>query len=76
MTDVSNIAYAHDARRPKSGMKFVLASWGTRGDGEPCAAVCRELLRRGHEVRMAVAPVADRPPFGASREVHSADRLR
>jgi UDP:flavonoid glycosyltransferase YjiC (YdhE family) len=56
MTDVSNIAYAHDDRRPKSGMKFVLASWGTRGDVEPCAAVGRELLRRGHEVRMAVAP--------------------
>ncbi len=37
-------------------MKFVLASWGTRGDVEPCAAVGRELLRRGHEVRMAVAP--------------------
>ncbi|MBS4729556.1 glycosyltransferase [Mycobacterium sp. SM1] len=37
-------------------MKFVLASYGTRGDVEPCAAVGRELLRRGHEVRMAVAP--------------------
>ncbi|HZU46618.1 MAG TPA: glycosyltransferase, partial [Mycobacterium sp.] len=37
-------------------MKFVLASWGTRGDVEPCAAVSRELLRRGHEARMAVLP--------------------
>ena len=37
-------------------MKFVLASYGTRGDVEPCAAVGRELLRRGHEVRMAVPP--------------------
>ncbi len=37
-------------------MKFVLASYGTRGDVEPCAALGRELLRRGHEVRMAVAP--------------------
>ena len=37
-------------------MKFVLASHGTRGDVEPCAAVGRELLRRGHEVRMAVPP--------------------
>src|SRR5580693_1015992 len=37
-------------------MKFVLASWGSRGDIEPCAAVGRELLRRGHEVRMAVPP--------------------
>jgi UDP:flavonoid glycosyltransferase YjiC (YdhE family) len=37
-------------------MKFVLACWGTRGDVEPCAAVGCELLRRGHEVRMAVPP--------------------
>jgi UDP:flavonoid glycosyltransferase YjiC (YdhE family) len=37
-------------------MKFVLASYGTRGDVEPSAAVGRELLRRGHEVHMAVAP--------------------
>jgi UDP:flavonoid glycosyltransferase YjiC (YdhE family) len=37
-------------------MKFVLASYGSRGDVEPCAAVGRELLRRGHEVRMAVPP--------------------
>ncbi len=37
-------------------MKFVLASYGTRGDVEPCLAVGRELLRRGHEVRMAVSP--------------------
>jgi UDP:flavonoid glycosyltransferase YjiC (YdhE family) len=37
-------------------MKFVLASWGSRGDIEPCAAVGCELLRRGHEVRMAVPP--------------------
>jgi UDP:flavonoid glycosyltransferase YjiC (YdhE family) len=37
-------------------MKFVLASYGSRGDVEPCAALGRELLRRGHEVRMAVLP--------------------
>jgi UDP:flavonoid glycosyltransferase YjiC (YdhE family) len=37
-------------------MKFALASYGTRGDVEPCAAVGSELLRRGHEVRMAVTP--------------------
>jgi UDP:flavonoid glycosyltransferase YjiC (YdhE family) len=37
-------------------MKFVLACWGSRGDVEPCAAVGRELLRRGHEVCMAVPP--------------------
>ncbi|SON63808.1 putative glycosyltransferase [Mycobacterium simulans] len=37
-------------------MKFVLAVHGTRGDVEPCAAVGAELLRRGHEVQMAVPP--------------------
>ena len=37
-------------------MRFTLAVHGTRGDVEPCAAVGRELLRRGHEVRMAVPP--------------------
>jgi UDP:flavonoid glycosyltransferase YjiC (YdhE family) len=37
-------------------MKFVLASWGSRGDIEPCVAVGREFLRRGHDVRMAVPP--------------------
>jgi UDP:flavonoid glycosyltransferase YjiC (YdhE family) len=37
-------------------VKFVLASYGTRGDVEPYVAVGRELLRRGHDVRMAVAP--------------------
>lgn len=37
-------------------MKFALASYGTRGDIEPSAAVGRELLRRGHEVRLAVSP--------------------
>jgi UDP:flavonoid glycosyltransferase YjiC (YdhE family) len=37
-------------------MKFVLAAYGSRGDVEPCVAVGRELLRRGHEVRLAVPP--------------------
>jgi vancomycin aglycone glucosyltransferase len=37
-------------------MKFVLAGYGSRGDVEPCAAVGRELLRRGHDVQMAVPP--------------------
>lgn len=37
-------------------MKFVLATWGSRGDIEPSAAVGRELVRRGHEVCMAVPP--------------------
>ncbi|KZS67622.1 glycosyltransferase [Mycobacterium ostraviense] len=37
-------------------MKVVVASYGSRGDVEPCAAVARELLRRGHDVCMAVPP--------------------
>jgi UDP:flavonoid glycosyltransferase YjiC (YdhE family) len=37
-------------------MKFALAAHGTRGDIEPCAAVGLELLRRGHDVRMAAPP--------------------
>ncbi|MEE6138737.1 glycosyltransferase [Mycobacterium sp. 050128] len=37
-------------------MKFVLASYGTRGDIEPSAAVGRELQRRGHDVALAVPP--------------------
>src|SRR5271168_4428000 len=37
-------------------MKVVLAAYGTRGDTEPFAALGRELLRRGHDVCIAVAP--------------------
>lgn len=37
-------------------MKFVLATWGSRGDIEPSAAVGRELVRRGHDVCLAVPP--------------------
>lgn len=37
-------------------MKFALAFYGTRGDVEPGVAVGRELLRRGHDVRLAVPP--------------------
>ncbi|GBE66725.1 putative glycosyltransferase [Mycobacterium sp. MFM001] len=37
-------------------MKFVLAGYGSRGDVEPCLAVGRELLRRGHDVHVAVPP--------------------
>ncbi len=37
-------------------MKLALATWGSRGEVEPFAAVGRELLHRGHEVRIAVAP--------------------
>src|ERR1700744_1872192 len=35
-------------------MRFVLVNYGTRGDVEPFVAVGQELLRRGHDVRMAV----------------------
>jgi UDP:flavonoid glycosyltransferase YjiC (YdhE family) len=37
-------------------MKFVLAFYGTRGDVEPGVALGRELLRRGHDVYIAVPP--------------------
>lgn len=37
-------------------MKLMLAAYGTRGDLEPSVAVGRELLRRGHEVCIAVPP--------------------
>lgn len=37
-------------------MKVALASYGTRGDVEPCTALARELQRRGHEIRVAVPP--------------------
>jgi UDP:flavonoid glycosyltransferase YjiC (YdhE family) len=37
-------------------MKFVLATWGSRGDVEPTLTVGRELVRRGHDVCMAVPP--------------------
>ncbi|OBG96259.1 glycosyltransferase [Mycobacterium sp. E3251] len=48
-------------------MKFVLASYGGRGDIEPCAALGRELSRRGHDVRLAVPP--DKVGFVESAEV-------
>lgn len=37
-------------------MKFVLACHGSRGDIEPSVVVGRELMRRGHDVRIAVPP--------------------
>ncbi|MBO0675925.1 glycosyltransferase [Mycolicibacterium sp. S2-37] len=37
-------------------MRIVLATWGSRGDIEPSAAVGRELALRGHDVCMAVPP--------------------
>ena len=37
-------------------LKFAVAGYGSRGDVEPFAAVARELLGRGHDVRLAVSP--------------------
>ncbi len=37
-------------------MKIVLVAYGGRGDIEPCAAVGRALMHRGHEVHLAVPP--------------------
>lgn len=37
-------------------LKVVIASYGSRGDVEPGTAVARELLRRGHDVHLAVPP--------------------
>lgn len=34
----------------------MLSGYGTRGEVEPCVAIGRELLRRGHEVSVAVTP--------------------
>ena len=42
--------------RPEPAMKFVLSSYGGRGDIEPAVVVGRELLRRGHDVLMVVPP--------------------
>src|SRR6201996_9131662 len=35
-------------------MRFVLVNYGTRGDVEPFVAIGQELVRRGHDVHMAV----------------------
>ena len=37
-------------------MRFVLASYGGRGDVEPAVVVGRELVQRGHDVCLAVPP--------------------
>lgn len=37
-------------------MKVVVASYGSRGDIEPCVALAGELRRRGHNTRIAVPP--------------------
>ena len=47
-------------------MKFVVAGYGTRGDVEPCIAVAGELLRRGHDVQMAVTVPPDMLAFTTS----------
>jgi UDP:flavonoid glycosyltransferase YjiC (YdhE family) len=39
-----------------AAMKFALAGYGSRGDVEPLAALGRELLRRGHDVCVAITP--------------------
>jgi vancomycin aglycone glucosyltransferase len=44
-------------------MKFVVAGYGSRGDVEPCIAVALELLRRGHDVGMAVTVPPDMRGF-------------
>src|ERR1700678_2502397 len=44
-------------------MKFVVAGYGSRGDVEPCIAVGLELLRRGHDVRLAVTVPPDMLAF-------------
>ena len=56
ITGALDIAYARDDGRLGYAVKFVLPCYGSRGDLEPSVAVGRELLRRGHEVRMAVPP--------------------
>ncbi|WP_102419247.1 glycosyltransferase [Mycobacterium sp. 4858] len=67
-------------------MKFALATLGSRGDVEPFTAVGRELVRRGHEVHIAVPPnlVAFVRSAGlaaveygpSSRELQTADHVR
>ncbi len=56
-------------------MKVVLVGYGSRGDIEPLAATARELLRRGHDVRMAVPPnmVGFVEPVGLTAVVYGPD---
>jgi UDP:flavonoid glycosyltransferase YjiC (YdhE family) len=58
---------AREVKDQDHPMKFVLAFYGTRGDVEPGIAVGRELVRRGHDVRMAVPP--DLVGFAESAEL-------
>lgn len=59
-------------------MRFVLATLGTRGDVEPCAAIGRELQRRGHDVLMAAPPnyVAFVESAGLASVGHGRDQVR
>ncbi|OBB68995.1 glycosyltransferase [Mycobacterium sp. 852014-50255_SCH5639931] len=59
-------------------MRFVLATLGTRGDIEPCAAIGRELQRRGHDVRMAVPPnyIGFIESAGLAAVAHGPDQVR
>ena len=59
-------------------MRFVLATVGTRGDIEPCAAIGRELQRRGHDVRMAVPPnyIGFVESAGLAAVAHGPDQVR
>jgi UDP:flavonoid glycosyltransferase YjiC (YdhE family) len=56
-------------------MKFVLAGYGTRGDVEPFIVVGLELLRRGHDVCVAVAPnlVGDTEAAGLAAVAYGLD---
>lgn len=56
MSDAPVVVQRWGSERLRRTVKFVLASYGTRGDVEPYVAVGRELVRRGHDVRMAVSP--------------------
>ena len=47
-------------------MKFAVAGYGSRGDVEPCIAAALELLRRGHDVRLAITAPPDMLAFVAS----------
>jgi UDP:flavonoid glycosyltransferase YjiC (YdhE family) len=56
MTDTHDAPTRTTPERRGHAMKFALACYGTRGDVEPSVAVGRELLRRGHDVCLAVPP--------------------
>jgi UDP:flavonoid glycosyltransferase YjiC (YdhE family) len=56
MTDALTVPTRTPTERQEPAMKFVLPCYGSRGDVEPSVVVGRELLRRGHDVRMAVPP--------------------